>query len=228
MDDDVESAISRRDATIAAVVALFLGAFTSAVLLIGSDIPLKCFEAGNLADWVAAIGAWAVGLAALAFTVTTHSDKVRGQREREVREHAAVRARLTEVLAAIDRADFLGGVFSRFSTLAPEEQTVSKFQLMARILISTSKMIDWAQIPRGDLMPRQVEKLAELEFAVVRLGAFVELLLEEHGTRPTESSNHTSIAKDPLIAGMGSAIQAIEILTAALRKEVAELIGRMW
>lgn len=227
MDSDLKNAISRTDATVAAAVSLLLGAFVTAVVLIGSDIPLKCFEAGNLADWVAAIGAWAVGLAALAFTVTTHNDKVRGQREREAREHAAVRARLTEVLATIDRAEFLSGVFSRFSRLDPKEQTVSKFQLLARILTRTSKMIGWAQIPRGDLMPRQVEKLAELEFAVVRLDAFVELLLEEHGTRPTESSRRTSIAEDPLIAGMGEAALAIDLLTSALRREVDELIGQI-
>jgi len=224
MEGGTENAVSRKDATIAAVVSLLLGVIVSAVLLIGSDIPLKCFEAGNLADWVAAIGAWAVGLAALAFTATTHNDKVRGERERDARERAAAKARLAEVLAAINRAEYLVGPVSRFATLAPEEQTVWKLQLLARILISTSKTIGWAQIPRGDLMPRQVEKLAELEFAVVRLGAFVDLLLEEHGTRPTESGGRTSVAKDPLVLGMNSAVRAIELLTAALRREVAELI----
>lgn len=226
MESAAENAISRRDATIAAAVSLLLGVFVSAVVLIGSDIPLKCFEAGNFADWVAAIGAWAVGLAALAFTVTTHRDKIRGELERDARERSTARARLTEVLASIDRVGFLAGVFSRFATLAPEEQSVSKFQLMARILISTSSTISWAQIPRRDLMPRQVEKLAELEFAVVRLGAFVELLLEEHGTRPTQSGGRTSVAKDPLVQGMSSAVQAIELLSGALRRDVVELIGR--
>jgi hypothetical protein len=43
-----------------------------AMFLTGSRIPIKCFEAGNAADWIAAIGTWAIGVSAVAIAWLTH------------------------------------------------------------------------------------------------------------------------------------------------------------
>jgi len=72
MDAGNRDLIAKRDAFVACMAALLLGAVLSALVLVGSDVPLKCFEGGNLADWLAAFGTCAVGAGAWRYAAEAH------------------------------------------------------------------------------------------------------------------------------------------------------------
>lgn len=58
-----------------------LGVAITTVALIGGQIPLKCFDTGNSADWTAAIGTWVIG--AIATVIAVQSAKNARKREDE-------------------------------------------------------------------------------------------------------------------------------------------------
>lgn len=60
-----------------------LGMVITGVALLGSQIPLKCFEAGNAADWAAAVGTWVIGYGAWKYAREAHL-----LRERELEKDA--------------------------------------------------------------------------------------------------------------------------------------------
>lgn len=49
-----------------------LGVVITGVALLGSQIPLKCFDGGNAADWLAAGGTWVIGYGAWKYAREAH------------------------------------------------------------------------------------------------------------------------------------------------------------
>lgn len=122
MDEESVDYVSRRDATVACLVSAMLGAVLTAVVLIGSDIPLKCVEAGNAADWLAAAGTWVIGYGAWKYARVGHAQRIHEYRESEMRriqdasirasallENATVVATLADGLKKISVKDADGG-----------------------------------------------------------------------------------------------------------------------
>ncbi|MHC1662506.1 hypothetical protein [Stenotrophomonas maltophilia] len=62
-------------------LSFLLGVAITAVALVGTEVPLKCYEAGSDADWWAAIGTWAIGV--MAAYIAVHSSKEAAKRELE-------------------------------------------------------------------------------------------------------------------------------------------------
>ncbi|HFF5965036.1 TPA: hypothetical protein ACGCF6_000350 [Stenotrophomonas maltophilia] len=91
MDAGNRDLITKRDAFVACMAALLLGAILSALVLVGSDIPLKCFEGGNLADWLAALGTWVIGYGAWKVANEAHRHRTQEWKESR-RAEASLRA----------------------------------------------------------------------------------------------------------------------------------------
>ncbi|BBO51711.1 hypothetical protein [Stenotrophomonas maltophilia] len=114
MDAKDQASISRWDAGIACAISLGLGGVLMAVVLIGSDIPLKCIEGGNAADWLAAAGAWVIGLAAAYYTRQSHVHRVEeAEREAERVRRKSI-ALLTATFGATIKIVGLEGMVRRF------------------------------------------------------------------------------------------------------------------
>jgi hypothetical protein len=116
--------IPRRDAAVAALLTFGMGVLVTAVAMIGSDIPLKCIEAGNAADWLAALGTWvaAAGAVGVGFGANRYAREAHDLRineiNRELRENIA---RLDRQLAvAILRVIPLKGLVDTARDLAQE------------------------------------------------------------------------------------------------------------
>lgn len=86
----------------------------TSVMLIGSNIPLKCIEGGNAADWLGAAGAWVIGLAAAYYARQSHVHRVE-EAEREaqriLRKSVAL---LTATFGATVKVVGLNGMAARF------------------------------------------------------------------------------------------------------------------
>lgn len=67
-----------------------LGVVIAGVALLGSQIPLKCFDAGNAADWIAAIGTWVIGIGAMKIA---YDANVRRKQDVEAERLAKLNAR---------------------------------------------------------------------------------------------------------------------------------------
>ncbi|EKT4090397.1 hypothetical protein QEG26_004402 [Stenotrophomonas maltophilia] len=115
MAAEVGPLISKRDATIACVIALLFGTILTALALISSDIPLKAFDAGNAADWLAAIfggvaagGTWAIGVGANRYAAQAQAREERQIElaDREASRHRAAQIRLMKVWARLARQPF--------------------------------------------------------------------------------------------------------------------------
>lgn len=61
--------VRRKDALAFGGVTFFLGCVAAGLILTGREIPLKCFDAGNVADWVAALAGCIAAGAAIAIGV---------------------------------------------------------------------------------------------------------------------------------------------------------------
>ncbi|HDS1630821.1 TPA: hypothetical protein QEL43_000399 [Stenotrophomonas maltophilia] len=116
--------IPRRDAGIAALMTFGMGVLVTAIAMIGSDIPLKCIDAGNAADWLAALGTWvaAAGAVGVGFGANRYAREAHDLRINEInRERRENIARLDRQLAvAILRIIPLKGIVDTASDLSEE------------------------------------------------------------------------------------------------------------
>lgn len=84
MDTKVKMALTQGSITFLFFSGFLLGVAATAVTLLGSQIPLKCFEAGNAADWLAAIGTWVIGFGAISLAMGDRRLKLRERQEQRV------------------------------------------------------------------------------------------------------------------------------------------------
>ncbi|HGM5117999.1 TPA: hypothetical protein ACKPZZ_000156 [Stenotrophomonas maltophilia] len=97
-----------------------LGVVITGVALLGSQMPLKCFEAGNAADWAAAAGTWVIGYGAWKYAAVAHKQRIHEYRQSELRriKDASVRA-----AAMVDNTAWIntiGGGLERISVGDPD------------------------------------------------------------------------------------------------------------
>jgi hypothetical protein len=122
MENRIEALISRRDAAIAAIIAALFGA---GIALVGSGFfSLVLKDLGSLADWVAALGTWAIGIGAIYYAYQAHFQRLdevsRAMRRQEELEETH---RAAATLAVLDAATMSGGL-SDFVNAAAEDRTL--------------------------------------------------------------------------------------------------------
>jgi hypothetical protein len=84
MKSKIKITLSQGAITFLFFFGFLLGIVITAVALYGNQIPLKCFEAGNTADWLAAIGTWVIGVGAVSLAASDRSLKLRERQERRI------------------------------------------------------------------------------------------------------------------------------------------------
>jgi hypothetical protein len=90
MKIEIKLGLNQSSITFLFFSGFLLGAVITGVALLGSQVPLKCFEAGNAADWLAAAGTWVIGIAAGWVAYTAHKrneqelDSANKRRQNEV------------------------------------------------------------------------------------------------------------------------------------------------
>lgn len=86
MHFETKQAVPIKVATLVSFICFGLGALFAYFLLMGSNIPLKCFDAGNAADWWAAGGTWVIGIGAIIYSARELGLKVHERREKRLKE----------------------------------------------------------------------------------------------------------------------------------------------
>ncbi len=196
--------ISRQDATIACGVCAVLGAALTAVVLIGSDIPLKCYEGGNVADWLAAIGTWAaaggalaVGYGANRFARESHDQRI--AQELGDRKAARVeRARRIELIRLrLKRAMSLPIAFAALESAEKyEDLEASDIHSIFRVLKRVIPGIFWPPEELVLLSPVHQDRLAVIETLLVALDEIVDMGLsgeESDDARLVKSALQTAV-----------------------------------
>ncbi|WP_295575084.1 hypothetical protein [uncultured Stenotrophomonas sp.] len=91
MKIEIKLGLNQSSITFLFFSGFLLGVVIAGVALLGSEIPLKCFEAGNAADWAAAAGTWVIGYGAWKYAREAHllraSELQQGER-RDLYMHA--------------------------------------------------------------------------------------------------------------------------------------------
>lgn len=77
MKIEIKLGLNQSSITLLFFSGFLLGVVIAGVALLGSQIPLKCFEAGNAADWAAAAGTWVIGYGAWKYARVAHLQRVR-------------------------------------------------------------------------------------------------------------------------------------------------------
>ncbi len=153
--------ISRRDAVIAAVIAGIFGA--GMALFLSGTLSLVFEKAGNVADWVAAIGTWVIGYGAWRIARDGHDHRIRESNQREARERDARNAALWQMVVKAVGAKAFAGRVEAFVTKSTEEQT--RQSLLSLIQLGTTVLKDkgWSDAERAMLSQDGITALASLE-----------------------------------------------------------------
>ncbi|WP_350260322.1 hypothetical protein [Stenotrophomonas riyadhensis] len=204
MATEVEPLISKRDAVIAAAAAFGFGGIITAVALAGSDIPLKCIDAGNAADWLAAIGTWAaaggalaVGYGANRFARESHHQRI--AQELSDRKAARVeRARRIELIRLrLKRAMSLPIAFGALESVEKyEDLEASDIHTIFRVLKRTIPGIFWPPEELVLLSAANQDRLAVIEMLLGALDEIVDMGLvgeESDDARLVKSAIQTAL-----------------------------------
>ncbi|HGM7318970.1 hypothetical protein [uncultured Stenotrophomonas sp.] len=94
MQTGIKATMSQRAITTLFFLGFALGVVIATVVLHGSQIPLKCFEAGNAADWLAATGTWIIGYGAWRVAREAHRHRMTESFEVKRKEAVALAVKL--------------------------------------------------------------------------------------------------------------------------------------
>lgn len=152
--------VPRRDAGIACVVSMAFGAVLTAIALVGSDVPLKCIEAGNVADWLAAAGTWIIGYAAWRVTRDAHFQRSREVAAAESKEREAKRSRLRDIRFRTGNAT---GLYESLATVLKQETPVNFATINAvlQVVIESLDPLSWNDSDRRYLDINALRTLAK-------------------------------------------------------------------
>lgn len=159
--------IERRDAGIAAVLAFILGLLVCGIILLGGKIPLRCFEGGNIADWMAALGTWIIGYGAWRIARESHSHRVQEANERAARERSTRNASLWQVMSKATATKTWQNRASAFAALPAEEQTARRLLTLLHVALTVLRNTSWSDAERALLSMGGNNALTELEFEIM-------------------------------------------------------------
>lgn len=167
MSEERVGHVSRRDATIACVVSAMLAAVLMSVVLIGSDIPLKCIDGGSVADWAAAFGTWVIGYGAWRIAKDSHQHRIDEYQAAVKEKREERRVRIWRMRDAAVNATVLHDQVARFSEKEDGERRVWQLRLMLSVAHTILSKIVWTDGDRSILPQESVEALGQLEFEIL-------------------------------------------------------------
>lgn len=182
--DAGSNGVSRRDATIASLIAFAFGAVLTALMLVGSDVPLKCFEGGNIADWTAAIFTGLVGLGACWFAYEANQHRRDEVQKQERRERAARNSRLAVILHACATASTVESQIEAFKKRTKKEQNFARFSVLMRVTRKAINKHNWAGLERSLLDDNGIRMLNELEMRLLQFDDLAEEAVQDYTKNP--------------------------------------------
>lgn len=134
-----------------AIAILGLGMLAGWALFGTPEFAKTIVEAGNGAEWLAAIGTWVIGSGAWRYARDAHRHRVAesiSSREREIRSH---RGRLSDLMSkaafSIGIADVIQGYISK----PPAEQTQLALRVQLNVTLDALEDIVWSDADRACL-----------------------------------------------------------------------------
>lgn len=192
--------ISSRDATIACGVCAILGVALTVVVLIGSDIPLKCVEAGAAADWLAAAGTWIIGYGAWLYAKQSH--------DRNVAELLAGKnARLNLAMSRVIKMTLPVGCVEELLAVDDNERTFSYARSAFTVISGCISDIVWSD---GELITFDADLIHQAGAATLAISFLRAEMVRLEERYPGRGDAELLITRDEL---------------AALKKEVDRLSG---
>lgn len=224
MERKLNGQVDVRDLVVASLITFLMGATLAGVVLIGSNIPLKCFEGGNIADWLAAAGAWVIGVVAAKIAYDANARREEDAASERSRLAEARRAHLL-LLASEAR---LGGVFDTQLTAMTANGgagiSLPRLRMLLQSGIKKFATIRWDE--------KQKTQLGLSE------GALQALVSTEHGFLSTGDAAERFLQKYPaddtpfewqsceVFAGLRLLAYELSLDSKSLQNEVEKLLGR--
>jgi hypothetical protein len=179
MDTVPEGFISRRDAAIAAVIAVFFGAGVALFAVGWFQVVFN--EQGNPADWLAAIGTWVIGYGAWGVAREAHLHRKQELYETERRDRNAIRTRLMDMRFRVATATGVRGGLKR---LLESETPVNFVTTKAVIQVGDDSLseLQWPESDRRCLDEHALRALASLTSEVSTFRSTVLLFAELVGS----------------------------------------------
>ncbi|WP_154231514.1 hypothetical protein [Stenotrophomonas indicatrix] len=188
------SLIPRRDAGVVAFITFGMGVVITAIAMTGSDIPLKCFEAGNAADWLAATGTWvaaagalAIGYGANRFARETHELRIAQDLSDRKAALAEKRRRIDVVVLRLRKVWAFPSAFHRMDGGRDYEKlSKSDIDTILRVLKRTIPKIFWSLEEFALLSGSQQISLAAIEMLLDALDEVADMGIEARGSGKSE------------------------------------------
>ncbi|MBE5272245.1 hypothetical protein [Stenotrophomonas sp. B2] len=171
-----------------------MGVVTTAIAMAGSDIPLKCFEAGNVADWLAAAGTWvaatgalAIGYGANRFARETHELRIAQELSDREAALAEKRRRIDVVVLRLRKLKSLPAGFRRMDGGRDYDKlSKSDIDTILRVLKRTIPKVVWSLEEFALLSGPQQLSLASIEMLLDALDEVANMAIEARGSGEQE------------------------------------------
>lgn len=195
MSESRDGQIPRRDAVVACTVAGVLAAILMAIILIGSDIPMRCYEGGNAADWLAACGTWVIGYGAWKIARDSHQHRVDEYQVALRDKRDERRVRIWRMKEAAINASVLHSRLSDFSNKLDGERTVRTLRSVFRVAHKVLGSIALSDEDRTLLPADAIEELGRFEFELMFNLDLIQSFLERSAPPARQT---TAISEDEL------------------------------
>lgn len=174
--------IERRDAVIAAVIAAGMGSVLTGATLLGSELPLKCFEAGAAADWAAAVGTWVIGLGACKLAYDANTRDRSNLEKMDSRRKSAQRAHLTLMLADTHAMSVLSRNIEELLSSGDAAIEFPDLVLTLEIAQKKYESIKWSESIFTDLEldHETIVALVNVQYGLLSTGDYIERFLQRH------------------------------------------------
>lgn len=178
MKDQEGGTITRSDAVVVATVTFLMGLVLASITLIGSEIPLKCIEGGNAADWLAAFGTWVIGYGAWRIARDSHHHRMEEYRATLQSKRDEISARIWKMRDFAINAAILHERIKEFSEREDADRTPARLRPLLRVARKVLGRISWTDTDRAVLSAEGVAVLGSLEFELLRNLDMADTFLE--------------------------------------------------
>lgn len=177
MDAGNGDLITKRDAFVACMAALLLGAVLSALVLVGSDVPLKCFEGGNLADWLAALGTWVIGYGAWKYARDNYRHGMEEALRRKKQEEDRTIARIEAMIGICNQLLAVTRMVSNPPALYQSGDIELKTKALLDVALTWLNDADWSDVDKTLLTKEAGADLRQLRLSFLSFCSAAEFTM---------------------------------------------------
>lgn len=222
MDTGNRDWITRRDASVACLVSLLLGAMLSALVLLGSDVPLKCFEAGNVADWLAALGTWVIGYGAWKYARDNYRHGKEEAQRRAAQENSRTIARIDAMVGICNQMLAVAGLVMDPPKIYRSAGAKLKVETLLSVALAWLDDADWGDVDKALLTKEAGSDLRQLRLALLGFRSAV-MHTEGYLAKGGEVSDEEEWGKGRWANALMESCKSLETRAGAFKKRLLEL-----